>query len=119
MMTDLVQTKTPLPFWSCVLLNRLRIATFPPLRSPITRVREAAPVGTEISLGLDEGTRIDDDIKNSLVKRLGRNRLNKEFSDARVACANDTCPVGMPSDHDDRHVRIGIGALLPNHLRKF
>jgi hypothetical protein len=62
--------------------------------------------------------RLGDDIENAHVERLRRDRFGEEFGDAGVARDHDAFLVGMAGEHDDRHIRIGVGGLA-DHLCQF
>jgi hypothetical protein len=50
---------------------------------------------------------------------LAENRLGQKFGDPCVARAQHALLLGMAGEHDDRHVGIGVGAGLADHLRQF
>jgi len=98
-----------------------RTSASPPMRrsGPIGVVGVAPAIRTEIGLGLDERTRIGDDVQDALVEAFGRDRLGEKFGDAGVARIRHTALFGMTCQHDDGRVGVALGFRLPDHLRKF
>ena len=58
-------------------------------------------------------------VDDVLIEALGRNRLGEEFGDAGIARRDHALLLRMSGEHDDRHVRVGVGAGLADHLGKF
>ena len=101
------------------LLDDVGLAAFAALGADIIRIDVTAAIGTEIGLGLDERARIGDHVDDALIEALGRDRLGEEFGDAGIARRDHAFLFRMPGEHDNRHVRIGVGARLANHLGEF
>ena len=101
------------------LFDDVGLAALAAFGADIVRVDVAAAVGTEIGLGLDERARIGDHVDDALIKALGRNRLGEEFGNAGIARRDHALFLRMPGEHDDRHVWIGVGAGLADHLGEF
>ena len=104
---------------SAACADRVRLAAFAALGTDVVGADVAAPVRTEIGLGLDERPRVRNDVENALIERLGRDRLGHEFGDAGVARRGDAMLFRVSGEHDDRDVGIGVCARLPDHLREF
>src|SRR5450756_688838 len=77
------------------LLNDFDFAADTALRADIGIAGVAPAVRAEIGLGLDERTRIGDDVEDALIKSLGRDRLGEEFGHAGVARHRDAPLLGM------------------------
>jgi hypothetical protein len=100
-----------------VLVDDVGIA-FAAFRPGVARGHSAPPIRTEIAFRFDERTRIEHDVEDALIERFGRDRLGQKLGDAGIACRHDAPLLRMAGQHDDGHVRIGVGARLPDHLRQ-
>src|ERR1041385_3039560 len=100
------------------LLDYVGFTALAAFGADIVRIDVAAAVRAEIRFGLDERTWISDHVDDALVKPLGRDRLCQEFGDTGIARARHALLLGMPGEHDDGDVRIGVGARLADHLRE-
>ena len=67
------------------LLQDFGLAAHAALGADIGVVGVAPAIRTEIGLGLDERTRIGDDVQDALIETFGRDRLGEKFGDAGVA----------------------------------
>src|SRR5579872_2808445 len=95
------------------LLKDFELAADAALRADIGRVGITSAVGTEIGLGLDEWPGVGDDVENSLVKPLGRDRLGEKFGDAGIPRHRHAPLLRMTGEHDDRRVWVALGFGLP------
>src|SRR5260370_29718131 len=100
------------------LLKDLYLAADAALGPDIGVARIAPAVRAEIGLGLDERARIGDDVQDTLIKPLGRDRLCQEFGHTGVARHRDAPLLGMAGQHDDGSVGIALRFRLPDHLRE-
>src|SRR5712671_7955510 len=99
-----------------LLLDDVGVAALAPFGPDIGQVGVAAPVRPEIGPRLDERPWAHDDIEDALIERLGGDRLRQELGHARVARRDYALLLRMTAEHDDRHVRVRVGAGLPDHL---
>ena len=81
------------------------------LGTAVEVLQAAAPIGTEVALGADEGSGVRDHRPDPLVKLMRRYRLGQVLGGAGVPGHDHIVFLGVTTDHDDGYERVRAGAV--------